>query len=152
MSIKQLDLSLRAAFAAHFVRTGDYMEAGALTYPDDGELAMMAAVQWQMDGWVKAEIARLKVEGADLPSKIELQRQLWGKMSGLYGDDYLKAAKLFAEIAGFIEKPAAVQVNNQTKIVAPRMISAPNFSMDEWQSQVAKQQKDSLNHADSVKK
>ncbi|WNO48716.1 hypothetical protein [Achromobacter phage nyashin_LB6] len=152
MSTKHLDQSLRAAFAAHFVRTGDYMESGALTYPDDGELAMMAAVQWQMDDWVKAEVERLRGEGLDLPTKVDLQRKLWGKMDTLCGDDYLKAVKLFAEIAGFIEKPAAVQVNNQTKIVAPRMIHAPNFSMDEWQAQVSKQQKDSLEHADSVKK
>ncbi|AKJ71364.1 hypothetical protein RU58_00039 [Achromobacter phage phiAxp-1] len=152
MSAKHLDQSLRAAFAAHFVRTADYMEAGALTYPDDGELAMMAAVQWQMDDWVKAEVERLKAEGRDLPTKVDLQRQLWGKMDTLQGDDYLKAAKLFAEIAGFIEKPAAVQVNNQTKIVAPRMIHAPNFNMDEWQAQAAKQQKDSLEYADSLKK
>lgn len=150
----KLDLTKRAAFAAFLVRTkGDSMQAGELTFPDNPLHAMMAAVEWNpsMDPVVQQEVERLKREGSDLPTKVDLQRQLWERMELLYGDDYLKAAKLLAELSGYIEKPAAVQVNQQNKVVIPKMINAPNFSMEEWQKQAEKQQKASLENADSFK-
>lgn len=144
------DLAKRAAYAAFLVRVkGDHHEAGILTYPDDEYLAMRCAVEWRFDDFVIAEYERLLKEGQDLPGKIDLQRSLWDKLQGMQGDDYLKAAKLYAEISGFIEKPAAVQVNNTNKVVIPKMIQAPNFTPDEWQAQAAKQQKESLQNADT---
>lgn len=144
------DLTKRAAYAAFLVRAkGDYHKAGELLYPDSDYLAMRCAVEWQFDDTVKAEYERLLKEGEDLPNKVDLQRNLWAKMDGMQGDDYLKAAKLYAEISGFIEKPAPVQVNNKNTVVIPKMIHAPNFSPEEWQAQAAQQQKESLQNADT---
>lgn len=120
-------------------------EAACLTFPDDADdnLARMAAEQYRFDRVVIEELARLAnaEPEADLPSKAQQARDIYNLAKGAKSvDDQLKAHKLYAELMGYVQKPAIAPttgVNIHNRIMV--MPAAPT-SIDDWEAVATSQQ------------
>lgn len=126
-------------------------------FPTNTNRALWVATNWPKDHIVKKHIAEIleeQGEFAGLAGKADLARDIWQRMQGFVtesghviqpkAEDYVKLAKLYAEVRGFIEKPAT----NQTIItgVAQKVIESPVHASDEdWEKAAAIQQQELLN-------
>ena len=143
-------------YAGYLMREPDALAAAILLFPHDMRMALKASKEWPQDEVVLAQKAKLlKASGRDpesggLPSKEAVALDIWQKMQGKGVqeaptiDEYVKLAKLYADVQGFIEKPKeASQMNNV--FVIPRAIEVPVYSSDEeWEQEAARQQRDLL--------
>lgn len=132
-------------------------KAALKLFPANTNRALWVATHWPKDAQVKAYIAEFvedQGEFAGLAGKAELARDIWNRMQGHItesgvavlpsADDYVKLAKLYAEVRGFIEKPAAT--TNVFTGVSQKVIEAPVHSSDEaWEQAAEQQQRDLLN-------
>lgn len=143
----------KAAFAALLIRMPTEPFPAALqVIPNDTGRALKASFEWPHDEFVIAEMKRLKEQSADidlLPNKAELCQKIWDKLNGtgyMTPEDFVKTAKLYAEVRGFIEKPSnAVTVQNN---FVQKVIEVANHgSDDQWEAAAAKQQQELLNVA-----
>lgn len=134
-------------YAYALIRTPDPLGAALELYPDDTKIAAWIAKHWSKDPEVIAEKDRLKetIGAKGLADKSDLSRAIWDRMNGpILSDDFAKLAKIYAEVNGFIEKPAPPNVT--ANIIIPKVIEIPNHGTDaNWEALAEKQQKDLLN-------
>jgi len=139
------DLEHKRRFAELILKSpADPFPSALVIYPDNVQRAMHAAMNWPKDPEVLAIINELQGEQGEmgfLPSKADLGRLVWdmAKNPGLDVDDRIKAAKLYAEIRGFVEKaPVGPVVNiNQNRV----MVIESQGTDDEWSARLAAQQR-----------
>lgn len=150
------DPARKRAYAA-FARVRPDTEAGrfeaaCLTFPDDADdnLARQAAIEYRFDRVVIEEMARLASAEpeAGLPTKAEQARDIYNLAKGAAAvDDKLKAHKLYAELMGYVQKPAqggtGVNILNSRIMIMP---AAP-ASLDDWESTAETHQARLIEHA-----
>lgn len=134
-------------YAQALIRTPDPLAAALELWPEDTKTAAWIASQWSKHPDVIAEKEKLKAEGEGkkgLADKTDLSRAIWDRMTGpCLSEDYVKLAKLYAEINGMIEKPAPPNVT--ANIIIPKVIEMPNNGTDaEWEAKTERQQKELL--------
>jgi hypothetical protein len=142
-------LALKPKFAAALLEnpTNPFI-AGQAVFPGDTARALFVSTHWLNDPEVAKEKARLRSKGADLdvlPGKADLLRSIWERMTarGCLDEDFVKLAKLYAEVKSLIEKPnTAVNVNVNNNRV---MVIRDQGTDAEWESKVAKQQEQLMN-------
>lgn len=132
-------------------------KAALQLFPSNTNRALRVATEWPKDSLVKETISQIYEqcgEFAGLAGKADLARDVWQRMQGIVLDDgtvirpnsedYVKLAKLYADIRGFIEKPStSVTVNNA---IAGNVIEVPVYDNDEdWEKDVQQQQQELLN-------
>jgi hypothetical protein len=117
-------------------------------FPNNTPRALWVASNWPVDP--EALDIKNDIENGDdldslLAGKVELARDVWLRMKAArYDEDYVKLAKLYAEIRGFIEKANPNQ--NNTQIIAQKVIQVTNFgSNDDWEKAAVSQQRELLN-------
>lgn len=147
----------KAAFAIGLLKQPNEPFKVALSiFPDNTNRALWVAHHWPNDPAVKAEQKRVADDdnaGDFLPSKGDLARAIWQKMEGSTNsegrvivpimEDYVKLAKLYAEVRGFIEKPGTGPAVN---VIIPRAIEVPTHGTnDEWEAAAERQQRELLN-------
>lgn len=144
----QDETKLKAAFAALLLRTpAEPFVAGLALFPNETARALWVATHWMNDDIVKAEMKRLRNAGADLddlPNEADLLRTVWEMTQRGMLDDRVKAAKLYADIRGYISKGPAVAVNVSNNRV---MVIRDQGTNEEWEAKVAKQQANLLDAA-----
>lgn len=139
----------KVKFARLLLSEKDAFKAALLLYPDDTSHALWVADNWANDEEVLAYVATHDSIDA-LPSKTQLARDIWERMQGIAlsngkisrptADDYVKLAKLYADVRGFIEKP---QMNSNVTVVVPKAIEVPTYESDAaWEKAAAKQQQE----------
>lgn len=120
-------------------------EAALKIFPEDVNTALQIATEWPADPLVinaTNDILEDEDELSFLPNKAKLARHIWGKLDGEYicNEDYVKLAKLYAEVLGFIEKPQT-NINANISAVSNRvMIVKESGSNDEWEQKLLQQQ------------
>jgi hypothetical protein len=139
----------KTAFAIELLKNpADAFKAALQVFPDDTGLALRAAHTWPKDPFVLAEQVRItedEGEAAFLPSKAELCRDIWARMKKDYisSEDYVKLAKLYAEVRSFIEKP---NTNVNVAVVTNKVMVVKDLgSNDEWEMKAERQQRELLN-------
>lgn len=145
----------KLAYASLLLTERDPFKAALALFPNNTNRALWVAVNWSKDQEVKAEQARLVDEESDsfVLSKRELLQDIEQRMKGTTypngnvvpttADEYAKLAKLYADIRGFIDKPAAVNVN--TSVIVPRAIEVPTHGTNEqWEIAAETQQRELL--------
>lgn len=104
------------------------------------------AVNWQNDQFVMDECARLlEVNGPEyyLPSKLDLARKVWGIVDGRFDPkDQLSAAKQYAELMGFVEKPGTNVTVNVNRVMQVKDYGTD----DEWEQKALAQQRRVIEH------
>ena len=146
----------KAAYAALLLKDPDPFRSALALFPNNTNRALWVANHWPQDAEVVGLLAKIRENNDEmsfLPGKPDLARDIWDRMQGKRPDgsivpptteDYAKLAKLYAEVRGFIEKPAAAVVNNN--VVVPRAIEVPTHGTDEdWEAAAEKQQQELLN-------
>lgn len=139
----------KRSYAALLIKEREPFKAALLLFPEATNRALWVSNNWPNDPEVVAEKERLLKEGAanaHLLSKTDLARDIHERMQVVTkADDYVKLAKLYAEVLGYIEKPqASVTVTNNV----PRVVEMPVFpTQDDWEAAAAKQQRESLANA-----
>lgn len=143
-------------FAEYLARQPkDAFGAGLAAWPNNVNMAAYCARYWPSDPLVQQEIQRLQASqgpGYGLADKGELLRLIWERMTAerladgsvnvLAPDDLVKLAKLYAEVRGYIERPAATPLVN---VSVPRAIEVPVHESDEaWERAAQKQQRELL--------
>lgn len=150
------EIEEKAAYAALLLKDPDPFRAALTLFPDNTNRALWVANHWPKDEEVKTLISKVKENNDEmdfLPGKADLARDIWDRMKGKRPDgstippdseSYTKLAKLYAEVRGFIEKPAAPIVNNN--VIVPRAIEVPTHgTTEEWELAAEKQQRELLN-------
>ena len=140
----------KAAFAALLIKSPDKGPDGAFKialglFGSDTAKALKVSYQWPTDPVVQAEITRLKSTGEDLqllPSKTELAQDIWNKMQVVYvnAEDYVKLAKLYAEVMVMIQKQAPAPTANI--VVANKVMVVKDYGTnDQWEAAAERQQR-----------
>jgi hypothetical protein len=145
-------LAKKEQFAELSLRETDAFKIGLAIYPNDTGRALRVATEWPNDPQVKAlrqsfVDAEEDGETAFLPTKADACRLAWNiaRDADKFTEDRLKALKLYGEMRGFIEKPAAVTVNN-TQNVAMRVLVVKDYGTnDDWEKALRSQQKKLIN-------
>lgn len=127
--------ALKLAFAASLMRSPDDPFKAALAVIDasrNAGPAMYAANYWPFDPDVKAEVERLREEKGELaflPTKADLARSLWEKAHGerTSNDDFVKIARLYAEILDFIPKQSKVAIDAKNSVGASVRVVASDL-------------------------
>lgn len=127
-------------------------EAACLTFPEqeDDNLARKAALEYRYDRIVMEETARLAAEEpeAGLPSRAEQARDIYNLTKAASAvDDKLKAHKLYAELMGYVQKPApgnfgGTVINNRIMVMPAAAVSSTA-----WEDQAEAQQAKLIEHA-----
>lgn len=144
------------AFALALLREPDPFKAASMIFANDTNKALWVACNWPKDPeflQIQADLGKSHNALDMLPDKVELARNVWDRMQGtnyngtvipVTPEEYAKLAKLYGDIMGFIEKPAAAQINNN--IVIPKAIEVPVYAnADEWAKEAEKSQRELLN-------
>jgi hypothetical protein len=146
---------LKLDYAGYLIREPDPLAAAILLFPHDMRNALKASKEWPQDEIVLKQKAKLlaasgDVSGAGLPSKDALALDIWQKMQGKGVqeaptiDEYVKLAKLYADVQGFIDKPSERPTINNN-IILPRAIEVPVYDSDEaWEAEAERQQRQLL--------
>lgn len=142
-----VDNDLKPQYAAFLAQNPVPFEAALMLIPDNHGMAAWVAVNWANDPEVLAERDRVRKEIGEslLPGKTELCEHVWGMVTKGMFEDRLKAAKLYAELRGYIEKAAPAVVNNT---FSPKVIQVTNHGTnDQWEDAAEKQQRELLSVA-----
>ncbi|HEX2242719.1 MAG TPA: hypothetical protein VHK27_05615 [Gammaproteobacteria bacterium] len=150
-------LAKKERFAELLLRENEPFKVALVLYPDDTGRALRIAHEWPTDPQVKAfQQSAIDAEGeiTFLPTKADAARLAWNmaRDEGKFTEDRLKALKLYAEIRGFIEKPAVnVSQTNNTLVQNNVMVVRDHGSDEEWSEKLRNQQKrlkaDVIEHA-----
>lgn len=129
-------------------------EAANLMHPNNINRACFIAIEWPKDARFNAIKDTLKGDTGDshlmdrtgllevVSDRLQGTRYDNGQVIPLTPDEFVKVAKLFAEIRGYIEKPG-VSINNN--VVMPRVMAVPSQGNDaEWEAALANQQQQLL--------
>lgn len=139
----------KARFGALLLKTpNDAFGAALKLYPGDTSRCLIIARSWPTDPIVvDAMTGKVEREGelAQLPDRVELAKKVWDRLNGeMEPEEFVKVAKLYAEIRGYIEKPG-VTVNNNTQVNNRVMVIKDLGTDAEWEAKSAKQQRELLN-------
>lgn len=145
-------LALKERFAELTLREPDAFKVALVLFPNDTGRALRIANEWPNDPQVK-EIRQSFVdaeedgETAFLPSKADACRLAWNiaRDADKFTEDRLKALRLYGEMRGYIEKPAAVTVNNNTNVAMRVLVVKDHGTNDEWEQKLRSQQKRLIN-------
>lgn len=138
-----VDPTLKAAYAALLIEHPMPFEAAIQLYPNDTGKALFVAQNWQFDPEVLAEIDRLRASGVTKPlaDKEEFADMVYqialNDRARLI--DRLAAARLYAEVRGFIEKPG-VNVKVDNHVVPTVMVMTDHGTDAEWEAKTKLQQ------------
>lgn len=143
----------KTAFAVEFLKSpNDAFKAALNVFPSDTGRALRAAHEWPKDAFVLAEQERLSSEhgeGAFLPTKSDLSRAIWERLTPTEGvnrvshDDFVKLARLYAEVRSFIVKP---ETNVNVAVTTNKVMVVKDLgSNEEWEMKAAKQQRELVN-------
>lgn len=145
---------IKTVYALKLLEVSDPFVAALALFPDNTEKALFIASQWAGLPEIKEIQSGIlsKDEFAGVPTRSGLAKDIWDKMQGsnVGGmlikptiDEYVKLAKLYAEVRGYIEKPSTTINNNN--VIAPRVIEVPIAeNLDEWEIAASKQQSELL--------
>lgn len=149
------DDELKKKFADELLKNpGDPFPIALALFPDNTNRALRVATEWPQDIVVLEYIANVKKEKREedyLPTKADLCRKIWDKLDKpfVYSEDFVKLAKLYADIMGYIEKPQTnIKVDNTTvnnKVMVVKTCESDN----EWEQRALRQQEKLIN-ADSI--
>lgn len=139
-------------FAAEFLKstTKSMEDAFRITctlFGADTRAAMEAAREWPHDPEVIGYTNELVSELGDLhflPTKADLAMLVWNISNDgrLPVEDRLKAARLYGDIRGFIERQQAGTVVNNNVLMQNKVMLVKDHGTDEsWEQQVAAQQR-----------
>jgi len=136
----------KAAFAAFlFANPLDRFGAAKFAMGADASTTDMAAMAATLpkDEYVLSEVERLRQESANeetLPNKADLARLVWtmAEDTAASMDDRLKAAKLYAEVRSFIDKPSPAV--HDANVIPSVMIVREHGSDKEWEQKMKEQQ------------
>lgn len=144
-----IDDKLKPQYAAFLAHQPDPFSAAQMLLPDQIGLASWVAQNWFHDPEVLEERDRIKKKIGEslLPDKTELLEKVWKMVETGFVEDKLKAAKLYAEIRGFITKEAPAVINNN--ITNKVIYQKDHGTDDEWEKAAEAQQARSLNVATS---
>lgn len=135
----------KKAYAALLLNEPDPYKAAFCLFPGNTNRAILVASQWPSDQVVIEEQTRLRTEVAAnkpaLPSKHDLAKVVWERMKGTPDDEaFVKLAKLYGEVNGFIEKPQPSQTN--VNIQQNRVMTVRDFGTEEnWETKMLDQQR-----------
>lgn len=152
-------IAKKEQFAELLLRENEPFKVALVLYPDDTGRALEIAHKWPIDQQVLAFQQSLKdAEGeiTFLPTKADTARLAWtvARNEERYdGETRHKFLKLYAEIRGFIEKPA-LNVNQTNNVIQNNVMVVRDHGTDnEWESKLQNQQrtlkKVVYEHADS---
>lgn len=139
----------KKAFALALLKNpNDPFGAALKVFPRDTGYCLRIAQFWPNDEVVLAEQNRLQSENDEmhfLPGKAELARQVWNRVSAenVSHDDFVKLAKLYADVRGFIAKDqpqVSVNVDNRRVMVVKDL-----GSDEDWEAKAERQQRELLN-------
>lgn len=135
---------LKTRFAqALLLKPDDLFGAAFSVFPNDTGKALQIASLWKNDPFVKLEMIRLMSDGdgrAYLPSKEQQCKDIYEIANSDKVDEEirLKAHRLFAELMGHIEKPAAA--NNNILVNQGVMIVRDHGTDNDWEAKTMAQQ------------
>jgi len=139
--------ALKVEFARMLLKTPEEaFKIALLMFPNNNNRALRVAMEWPTDEVVKAaqtELLNESGEDAFLPTKAEFARELLDKMHAAWiaTEDYIKVAKLYADIRGFVQKPVQqTNIDLSNKVQNNVMIIKENGSDDEWEKGLREQQ------------
>lgn len=129
-------------------------KAGLAVFGADTGKALKACTLWVHDDFVIKEIAKLKEENpniGDLPTKEDFARAVIKRAEALpllEVEDYVKLARLYADVMGYIEKP---QTTINTNLITNKVMVVKDHGTDEaWERRLLEQQR-SLKDANATK-
>lgn len=148
----ELILAKQRFAAALLKQPGEPFKAALSIGLDTGK-ALRASSEWVNDEIVLKEQERLLEENENgaldfLPTKADAARLAWDMANNdaAFIEDKLKALKLYADIRGFIEKPAAVNVDQ--RVTNNRVMLVKEFESDEdWEAKALEQQRKLVSEA-----
>ncbi len=150
----ETEAKLKIKFARLLLKTPNEPFKAALgVFPNNTNMALRVANEWPFDDAVvkfKDEIVEDVGEMSFLPTKVDLARLIWNKMqSDVADDDFVKLAKLYGDVRGFIEKPS-IAINTSVQNVANKvMIVRESKTTDDWEKRLMDQQ-NRLTNATSI--
>jgi hypothetical protein len=133
----------RELFAYQLLKEpGEVFKAGFAAFPEGTPeahaLAMQAATEWPSEDEMielKTELVAKHGEAHFLPSKGDLAREVYKIVKdGRTNMDKLSAAKVYAEIMGFIEKPGPAVQLNQTNVTNKVMVVPMAPTNEDWET------------------
>lgn len=139
----------KVRFAALLLRDPTDPFKAALTLTgNDTQRSLRIANFWPGDATVIAAQNGIAAEDEleMLPGKADLCRIIWKRATreGIVDEDFVKVAKLYAEVRGYIAKPDnSVSVN--LGVTNNVMVVTDMGTDEEWERKTAQQQRDLLN-------
>lgn len=142
-------IAKKEQFAELLLRESEPFKIGLILYPNDTGRALQVAHEWPNDPQVKAfQQSAIDSEGeiTFLPSKADLARALWSlanrdDIHPEVRDSKVKALRTYADVRGFVEKPAvSVQNNVQNNLTHNVMVVRVHGTDDEWENKLRRQQ------------
>lgn len=150
-------LERKERFAVEYLKdTTNPFKAACAVFGDDTGNALTAASRWPDDPEVQAFMAKAMDDMGDihfLPTKAELAKLVWNMARNemLDSDSRLKAARLYGDIRGFIDKQGTnININNSTtnnKV----MVVTDHGTDAEWEAKCASQQARLIEDATAVR-
>lgn len=140
------ELELKKTFALELLKspTEGFKIAAAL-FPENAGKALEIATRWPRD----KDVTAFMTEALDnlgeihfLPTKGNLARSVWNMSQDarLCVDDKLKAMRLYADIMGFVEKAAPVNINNNMLVQNRTMVVSDHGNDAQWEARLEQQQ------------
>lgn len=138
-------------FAQLYLKLGDPYKAAFELCGDNTSMAIQIGSEWPNDPVVidyKNE-GLLRRDGTDdLPTKADLARLVWDRMQQpmTSDEDFVKLAKTYADVMGYIEKPdTQINVNQQRTVNVLRLPA--QVSVDDFEVKALAQQRRLANDA-----
>lgn len=127
-------------------------------YPTNNSFALYAADEWVKDEFVKKQIEFWQnhtptAKGIDkeqflkiIFEKMQGEKLQNGRVAKPEDEDFVKMARLYAEVAGFIDKPQAAQQNLNIQI--NKVMEVYNHGTDDqWEAGIEEQQRKLLDES-----
>lgn len=119
---------------------------------DTGQCMIISEI-WQTDPDLQAELTRIRDERGEIGfawTKREFLEELKNRVErAAFDKDKLTGMRLFADVAGFMPKDTAPQVNVTTNVgIANNVMRVPmEPTLDEWEATATNQQAKLIEHA-----
>lgn len=139
------DENKKRQYAQLFEKLGDRFKAAFQLFPNDTKLAIQVANEWPQDQIVvdfQNEKLLTRDTTDNLPTKADLARKVWDRMNEplTSDEDFVKMAKTYAEVMGYIEKPGTQVTLNQQRIYNVLRVPAQK-SVDDFEKMALSQQR-----------
>lgn len=147
--IDELERKRKYAFQL-LLEPNEPYKAGLKAYPEDtpysNGMAFKIASEWQCDEEclsLRRDLVAEYGEAFFLPTKGDIAREVYNTAikTAKTAADKLKALELYANLMGFIEKPAQAVINNTNTQTTNKVMVVPKSSSDDdWESRLIEQQ------------